>query len=71
MNKMYLLSSCRTAIGKMGSSLNTLPAVELGANVIKGAVKRAGIDGKDVDHVFMGCVIQAGLGQNVAKISRD
>ena len=67
MRKVYLLGACRTAIGKMGGSLSTVPAIDLGAIVIKEAVKRAGISTNDVDHVFMGCVIQAGLGQNVAR----
>lgn len=67
MRKVYLLGACRTAIGKMGGSLSNVPATELGAIVIKEAVKRAGISKNDVDHVFMGCVIQAGLGQNVAR----
>lgn len=67
MRKVYLLGACRTAIGKMGGSLSTVPATDLGAIVIKEAVNRAGISVNDVDHVFMGCVIQAGLGQNVAR----
>ena len=67
MKKVYLLGACRTAIGKMGGSLSTVPATDLGAIVIKEAVNRAGISTNDVDHVFMGCVIQAGLGQNVAR----
>lgn len=51
----------------MGGSLSTTPAAELGGIVIKEAVKRAGIDPAAVDQVYMGCVIQAGLGQNVAR----
>ncbi len=65
--KVVIASACRTAIGTMGGSLSTTPAAELGAIVIKEAVKRAGIKPEDVDHVYMGCVIQAGLGQNVAR----
>lgn len=64
---VYLLGACRTAIGKMGGSLSTVPAVDLGAAVIREAVNRAGLKPEDVDHVYMGCVIQAGLGQNVAR----
>lgn len=67
MEKVFLLGACRTAIGKMGGALSTIPAVELGAIVIKEAVNRAKIRPECVDHVFMGCVIQAGLGQNVAR----
>jgi acetyl-CoA C-acetyltransferase len=51
----------------MGGSLSTTPAADLGAIVIKEAVNRAGIKPSDVDQVYMGCVIQAGLGQNVAR----
>jgi len=65
--KVVLAGACRTAIGKMGGALSTTPAPELGAIVIKEAMKRAGITPEQVDHVYMGCVIQAGLGQNVAR----
>ena len=65
--KVVIASACRTAIGTMGGSLSTTPAAELGAIVIKEAVKRAGIKPEDVDQVYMGCVIQAGQGQNVAR----
>lgn len=67
--KVVIASACRTAIGTMGGSLSTTPASELGAIVIKEAVNRAGIKPEDVDQVYMGCVIQAGLGQNVARQS--
>ena len=65
--KVVLAGACRTAIGTMGGSLSGIPAAELGAIVIKEAVKRAGIKPEDVEHVYMGCVIQAGQGQNVAR----
>ena len=65
--KIVLAGACRTAIGTMGGSLSTTPAAELGAIVIKEALKRAGIAPDAVDQVYMGCVIQAGLGQNVAR----
>ncbi|MCR4727755.1 MAG: acetyl-CoA C-acetyltransferase [Lachnospiraceae bacterium] len=65
--KVVLAGACRTAIGTMGGSLSTIPAAELGAIVIKEAIKRAGIKPTDVEHVYMGCVIQAGQGQNVAR----
>lgn len=51
----------------MGGSLSTVPAAQLGAVVIKEAMIRAGIRPEDVEHVYMGNVIQAGLGQNVAR----
>ena len=66
MKKIVLAGACRTAIGTMGGALSTVPAAELGSVVIKEALNRAGIPAEQVDHVYMGCVIQAGLGQNVA-----
>ena len=65
--KVVLAGACRTAIGTMGGSLSTIPAADLGAIVIKEAINRAGIKPSDVEHVYMGCVIQAGQGQNVAR----
>ena len=67
MKKIVLAGACRTAIGTMGGALSTVPASELGSVVIKEALNRAGIPTEQVDHVYMGCVIQAGLGQNVAR----
>ncbi len=65
--KIVLAGACRTAIGKMGGGLSTTPAVELGAIVIREAMKRAGITPEQVDHVYMGNVLQAALGQNPAR----
>ncbi len=65
--KVVLAGACRTAIGTMGGSLSTTPAAELGAIVIKEALNRAGVAPEAVDQVYMGCVIQAGQGQNVAR----
>ncbi|MGN1159152.1 MAG: acetyl-CoA C-acetyltransferase [Lachnospiraceae bacterium] len=65
--KVVLAGACRTAIGKMGGALSSTPAPVLGSIVIKEALKRAGVPAEAVDHVYMGCVIQAGLGQNVAR----
>ena len=62
--KSFLAGACRTAIGTMGGALSTTPAAELGAIVIKEALNRAGVAPEAVDQVYMGCVIQAGLGQN-------
>ena len=67
MKKIVIASACRTAIGKFGGTLSNTPAADLGAIVIKEAIDRAGIKPEQVDHVYMGCVIQAGLGQNVAR----
>lgn len=67
MEKVYILGACRTPIGKMGGALSTVSAVDLGAAVIREALDRAAIPAEQVDHVYMGCVLQAALGQNVAR----
>lgn len=67
MKKIVIAGACRTAIGKMGGALSNTPAADLGAIVIKEALNRADVKPEQVDHVYMGCVIQAGLGQNVAR----
>lgn len=65
--KVVLAGACRTAVGSMGGALSTVSAADLGAAVIKEALNRAGVAPEMVDEVYMGCVIQAGLGQNVAR----
>ena len=65
--EIVLAGACRTAIGKMGGSLTGVPAAQLGAIVIKEALNRAGVKPEQVDEVFMGCVLQAAQGQNVAR----
>jgi len=65
--EVVLVGACRTALGKMSGSLSEVPAADLGAIVIKAAIERAGIKPEQVDEVIMGTVIQAGLGQNVAR----
>lgn len=65
--KIVLAGACRTAIGVMGGTLSTTPVTDLGAIVIKEALNRAGVPADQVDQVYMGCVIQAGQGQNVAR----
>lgn len=67
MREVVIASACRTAIGKFGGSLADVPAVALGSIVIKEALSRAGVEPAQVDQVLMGCVIQAGQGQNVAR----
>ncbi len=67
MKDIVIASACRTAVGSFGGALKDVPAAELGCIVIKEAVKRAGINPSDIDEVIMGCVLQAGLGQNVAR----
>ena len=65
--KVVITGSCRTAIGKMSGMLATVPAAKLGEVVIREAIKRAGIQPSDVDMVYMGCILQAAQGQNVAR----
>ena len=65
--KVVIAGAVRTAIGKMGGALSTTPAATLGSIVIKEALNRAGVPADQVDEVLVGCVIQAGLGQNVAR----
>ena len=67
MNKVVIVSACRTAIGTMGGALSTVPAVQLGAAVIKEAINRAGIKPDQVEEVFMGNAIQAGNRPNPAR----
>ena len=67
MREVVIASAVRTAIGTFGGSLKDVPAADLGAIVIKEAINRAGIKPELVNEVVMGNVIQAGLGQNVAR----
>ena len=67
MKDIYVVSSCRTAIGTFGGSLKDTPAAELGAIVVKEALKRANVDPANIDEVMFGCVLTAALGQNVAR----
>jgi len=65
--EVVLVGACRTPIGTFGGTLKDMPAVQLGALVMKEALKRAGISGDQLDEVIFGCVLQAGQGQNVAR----
>lgn len=67
MREVVIASAVRTAIGSFGGGLKDVSAADLGAIVIKEAVAKAGIKGELVEEVVMGNVIQAGLGQNVAR----
>ena len=67
MNKVYIVSGCRTPIGVMGGAFKTMMAAQLGSIAVKEAVKRAGIAPEQVDEVFMGCGVQAGQKPNVAR----
>jgi len=67
LNEAVIISAARTPVGKFLGSLKGFKATDLGAIVVRESVKRAGIKPEDVDEVIMGCVIQAGLGQNPAR----
>ncbi|HJQ32722.1 MAG TPA: acetyl-CoA C-acetyltransferase [Pyrinomonadaceae bacterium] len=62
-----IISAARTATGKFMGSLKGFTATQLGSIVVREAVSRAGVAPEDVDEVIMGCVVQAGLGQNPAR----
>ena len=67
MKDLYIVSCCRTAIGAFGGSLKNTPAAEMGAIVVKEALNRAGVKPEQVDELMFGCILTAGLGQNVAR----
>ena len=67
LNEVVIISAARTPVGKFLGSLKGFTAPQLGAIVVRESVKRAGVKPEDVDEVIMGCVIQAGLGQNPAR----
>ena len=67
MKEVYVVNCCRTAIGSFGGSLKDVPAAEMGAVVMKEALNRAGVKPEQVDEVMFGCILTAGLGQNVAR----
>src|ERR1700747_2639754 len=62
-----IVAGARTPIGKFGGAFKDIPAVTLGAHAIKAALERSGVEGKDVDYVIMGQVLQAGAGQITAR----
>jgi acetyl-CoA C-acetyltransferase len=67
MREVVILSACRTAIGKFQGSLTPFTAVDLGAHVVREAVRRAGLEPAQVNEIIMGNVVSAGLGQNPAR----
>jgi acetyl-CoA C-acetyltransferase len=66
-DEVVIISGCRTAVGKFQGSLTDLSAPQLGAVVVREAVKRAGLNSDQVDECIMGNVLPAGLGQNPAR----
>src|SRR5258708_7159258 len=67
MDDVVIISGCRTPVGKFQGSLSDLSATQLGAIVVREAVKRSGVEPASVDECIMGNVISAGLGQNPAR----
>lgn len=67
MKEVYIVSAVRTPIGSFGGALSTVSATKLGATAVKGAVEKSGIKPEMVEEVFMGCVLQANLGQAPAR----
>jgi acetyl-CoA C-acetyltransferase len=67
MTNSVIVSAARTAVGKFGGAVSTVPATDLGAHAIRGALERAGISGEQIDYVIMGQVLQAGAGQITAR----
>ncbi len=65
--EVYIISAVRTPIGSFGGSLKDIPGPVLGATAIKGALQKAGISPAEVDEVYIGCVLQANLGQAPAR----
>lgn len=64
---VVILSYARTPMGSMQGALSDASATDLGATAVKAAVERAGVDGGDIDRIYMGCVLPAGLGQAPAR----
>ena len=69
MSGTVIVAGARTPIGRLSGGLKDLTAAELGGHAIKGALERAGVTGDQVDYVIMGQVIQAGAGQNPARLA--
>lgn len=67
MKEVVIVSAVRTALGSWGGSLKDFSATQLGGIAIKGALEKINLDGKEVDEVIMGCVLQANLGQAPAR----
>lgn len=67
MKNVVIASACRTPLGSFGGTLKNIGAADLGAVAVREAVKRAGIPAESVEEIYFGDVLQAGLGQNVAR----
>ena len=69
MRELYIVNACRTAVGSFGGSLKAVSAAEMGTVVMKDVMNRAGVKPEQIDEVMFGCVLTAGIGQNVARQS--
>ena len=67
MKDVVIIDAVRTPVGSFGGSLASVPVVDLGSLVVKELIKRTGLDASKVDELIFGCVLQAGLGQNIAR----
>lgn len=65
--EVYIVAAVRTAIGAFGGALKDMAATRLGAEALKAAVQRSGVDSKDINEILLGCVLQANLGQAPAR----
>ena len=68
---VVIVSACRTPVGSFGGTLKDTPSRKLGALVMAEAVKRAGLKPEQIEEVVFGCVLQAGLGQNIRQCMID
>lgn len=67
MKEVFIVDALRTAVGSFGGTLSKVSAVELGKTVVKEILQKNALEGKEIDEVLMGCVLQSGQGQNVAR----
>lgn len=67
MREVVIVSAVRTPVGKFQGSLQSFPGPQLGALTVREAIRRAGVEARQIDECIMGCVLQAGLGQNPAR----
>jgi len=69
MREVYIVDAVRTAVGSFNGALSGVSAVELGTTVVKSILERNALKGEEIDEVIMGCILQAGIGQNLARQS--
>jgi acetyl-CoA C-acetyltransferase len=67
MREVYIVDAVRTAVGSFGGTLSAVSAVDLGTTVVKSLLERNNLKGEEIDEVIMGCILQAGMGQNLAR----